>query len=332
MADDDQRDGRPVTPDGPGTTSPGRTSTERTGTDRTGTERAGTGDRRNAKRPVRSAPIRRGRPAGKKPSTRAASTPALDVPAQTGGSTDESSARTDDVTPGTTSSVSLTKPDDRSGAESGAGAEQLIAPDPSEVEKTVSYRERRRVRTAAATSPAQAPKGKRRIRYRGSGRRSPRTIVGVVVALVVIVVCAVASVVFALGIARQDRTDDLRAEYSAFASQVLVNLTSMSPDTVDQTLRSVQEDTSGKVKQEVENNIQQVAALVRDGKLETRSLILSSAVTKAEPDEGSVIMVFGWHQRSLDGEVPSQEKVFRWRVDMTRINGDLKMTDFEWVA
>ncbi len=322
MADDDQRDGRPVTPDGPGTTSP----------DRTGTDRAGTGDRRNAKRPVRSAPIRRGRSAGKKPSKPAAATPAGDVPAPTDRRTDESAAGTDEVRSDTTSSVSLTKPDGESGAEAGAGAVPAIAPDPSEVEKTVGYRERRRARTAAASSAAQAPKAKRRIRYRGTGRRSPRTIVGVVVALVVIVVCAIASVVFALGIARQDRTDDLRAEYSAFASQVLVNLTSMNPDTVDQTLTSVQEDTSGKVKQEVENNIQQVAALVRDGKLETRSLILSSAVTKAEPDEGSVIMVFGWHQRSLDGEVPSQEKVFRWRVDMTRINGDLKMTDFEWVA
>ncbi|UCZ92470.1 hypothetical protein [Gordonia sp. WA4-43] len=308
-----------MTPDGPGTTSPSRS----------GADRAGSGDRRNAKRPVRSAPIRRGRPVGKKPSTAAVSTPAPEVPADASAAAVEPAAGVEDVARETTSVASPAKPDSTSPAEPDS-AEQAIAPDPSEVEKTVSYRERRRARTAAASTGT--PKRKRGIRYRGSGRRSPRAVVGVVVALVVIVVCAIASVVFALGIARQDRTDDLRAEYSAFASQVLVNLTSMNPDTVDQTLTSVQEDTSGKVKQEVQNNIQQVAALVRDGKLETRSLILSSAVTKAEPDEGSVIMVFGWHQRSLDGEVPSQEKVFRWRVDMTRINGDLKMTDFEWVA
>ncbi len=318
MADDDQRDGHPVTPDGPGTTSPNRS----------GADRAGSGDRRNTKRPVRSAPIRRGRPAGKKPSKPAAPVPPVDEPGTAAEDVDSASPTSAEPTQDATSTASPaadTAPDSESVA-----AE--IAPDPSEVEKTVSYRERRRARTAAASASTGTPKRKRGIRYRGSGRRSPRAVVGVVVALVVIVVCAIASVVFALGIARQDRTDDLRAEYSAFASQVLVNLTSMNPDTVDQTLTSVQEDTSGKVKQEVENNIQQVAALVRDGKLETRSLILSSAVTKAEPDEGSVIMVFGWHQRSLDGEVPSQEKVFRWRVDMTRINGDLKMTDFEWVA
>ncbi|WP_431839568.1 hypothetical protein [Gordonia hongkongensis] len=318
MADDDQRDGHPVTPDGPGTTSPSRS----------GADRAGSGDRRNTKRPVRSAPIRRGRPAGKKPSKPAAPVPPVDEPGTAAEDVDSASPTSAEPTQDATSTASPaadTAPEPESVA-----AE--IAPDPSEVEKTVSYRERRRARTAAASASTGTPKRKRGIRYRGSGRRSPRAVVGAVVALVVIVACAIASVVFALGIARQDRTDDLRAEYSAFASQVLVNLTSMNPDTVDQTLTSVQEDTSGKVKQEVENNIQQVAALVRDGKLETRSLILSSAVTKAEPDEGSVIMVFGWHQRSLDGEVPSQEKVFRWRVDMTRINGDLKMTDFEWVA
>ena len=55
-------------------------------------------------------------------------------------------------------------------------------------------------------------------------------------------------------------------------------------------------------------------------------------MTKAEPDEGSVIMVFGWEQRSLDGKIPTQVQTFRWRVDMTRINGDLKVTNFEWVA
>ncbi|WP_439029915.1 hypothetical protein [Gordonia terrae] len=325
MADHDQRDGRPVTPDGHGTTS----------TDLPGTDRPAPADRRNAKRPVRSAPIRRARPAARKTSKVA---PASETEAAADTKSEDTKPvetnRADTEPSGAASAETTGDPtaDDPAVPEADSRAAAAIAPDPSEVEKTVSYRERRRARMASRTDADDSPQSRHGIRYRGSGRRSPRAIVGVVVALVVIVVCAIASVVFALGISRQDRLDDLRAEYSSFASQVLVNLTSMNPENVDRTLTSVQEDTSGKVKQEVQNNIQQVAALVRDGKLETRSIILSSAVTKAEPDEGSVIMVFGWHQKSLDGEVPSQEKVFRWRVDMTRINGDLKMTDFEWVA
>ncbi len=319
MADDDQRDGQSLTPEGTGTTTPVTKSPTGTTPNRTGST-----DRGTTKRPVRSAPIRRGRSGGKKPADQSATAPVAET-AVDEAATQDAAARDDVATPAdrdeetATGAVSLAKPD--------AGEE--IAPDPSEVEKTVSYRERRRTRLASKT-PQKAGRG--RVRYRGSGRRSSRTVVGVVVGIVLIVVCAVASVVFALGIARQDQQNDLRAEYSAFASQVLINLTSMNPDTVDQTLQSVQDDTSGKVKQEVQNNIQQVASLVRDGKLETKSIILSSAVTRSEPDEGSVIMVFGWHQQSLDGQTPAQDKVFRWRVDMTRINGELKMTDFEWVA
>ncbi|MHC3003781.1 hypothetical protein [Gordonia metallireducens] len=306
-----------MTPEGTGTTTP--VSRNSTGTT---PNRTGSTDRRTTKRPVRSAPIRRGRSGGKKPVEQLSAAPvtekAVETPAEEAAARDAAETPTDRNAETATGAVSLTKPD----------TAEEIAPDPSEVEKTVSYRERRRNRLA--NTPEKRGKGK--VRYRGSGRRSSRTVVGVVVGIVLIAVCAVASVVFALGIARQDQQNDLRAEYSAFASQVLINLTSMNPDTVDQTLKSVQDDTSGKVKQEVQNNIQQVASLVRDGKLETKSIILSSAVTKSEPDEGSVIMVFGWHQQSLDGQTPAQDKVFRWRVDMTRINGDLKMTDFEWVA
>lgn len=318
MADDDQRDGQSVTPEGTGTTTPVTKSPTGTTPNRTGST-----DRRTTKRPVRSAPIRRGRSGVKKPADQSAAAPETETVVEA--SADEAAAQgavqppADRAEKTATHEVSLAKPD--------PGEE--IAPDPSEVEKTVSYRERRRTRLASRT-PEKTGTGK--VRYRGSGRRSSRTVVGVVVGIVLIVVCAVASVVFALGIARQDQQNDLRAEYSAFASQVLINLTSMNPDTVDQTLKSVQDDTSGKVKQEVQNNIQQVASLVRDGKLETKLIILSSAVTRSEPDEGSVIMVFGWHQQSLDGQTPAQDKVFRWRVDMTRINGELKMTDFEWVA
>lgn len=333
MAEDDQRDGQFVTPDVSTTTPAGAADTSEEMV-----EARAAGGSESRRRPVRSAPIRRGRGGSKKAGKPVAdSAPRAETSAAAAADEDDRAENsTSEVTgaevaqAGTgreeaASMVSLDKPAAGTDPVSHDFAEEA-APDPSEVERTISYRERRRARLAA-TGPESSG-----VRYKGSGRTSARTVVGVVLSIVIIAVCAVASIVFALGIAHQDEVDDLRAEYSTFASQVLLNLTSMNPDTVDQTLESVQKDTSGKVKEEVQNNISQVASLVRDGKLETKTIILSSAVTKAEPDEGSVIMVFGWHQRSLDGQIPSQEKVFRWRVDMTRINGELKMTDFEWVA
>ena len=172
----------------------------------------------------------------------------------------------------------------------------------------------------------------RRVRYRGSSGRSTRRIALAVVAVIATIAFAVAAAVFAIGINRQQDLDELRSEYSSFASQFIVNMTSMNPSNVDQVLKTVQEDTSGRVKQQLQDSTQQAVGLVRDTNVETKTSILSEAVTKAEPDEGSVIMVFGWEQRSLDGKIPTQVQTFRWRVDVTRINGDLKVTNFEWVA
>ncbi|MDL9936502.1 hypothetical protein QSJ18_07085 [Gordonia sp. ABSL1-1] len=213
----------------------------------------------------------------------------------------------------------------------------VVEPDPSEVERTVSYRERRRRRSASGAADGKTGDSGRatasgRVRYRGArGGSRRRALVGAL-AVVVLIACIVASTLFAVGISRQKDLDDLRAEYANFASQVIVNLTSMNPATVDDALRTVQNDTSGKVKEQLQDSIQQVVTLVRDSKVETKTSVISQAVTKAEPDEGSVIMVFGWRQSSQDGSVPTEVRTFRWRVDMTRMNGDLKMTNFEWVA
>ena len=63
-----------------------------------------------------------------------------------------------------------------------------------------------------------------------------------------------------------------------------------------------------------------------------KSDALTLAALTGTDDEGSVIMVYGWEQRSLDGKAAPEYQTFRWRVDMTRINGELKMTNFEWVT
>ncbi|WP_279103296.1 hypothetical protein [Gordonia bronchialis] len=295
-------------------------------------------------RPVRTAPMRRGGRAVGKPVRRPS--PASSAPTQS----DPAESETDQPASGTgvpdsgdeewtgvddaalpaqdgPTTVVLTKTPANPAHESGVEATTTIEPDPADVERTISYRERRRARVATGDVPRS-----RRVRYRGSSGRSTRRIALAVVAVIATIAFAVAAAVFAIGINRQQDLDELRSEYSSFASQFIVNMTSMNPSNVDQVLKTVQEDTSGRVKQQLQDSTQQAVGLVRDTNVETKTSILSEAVTKAEPDEGSVIMVFGWEQRSLDGKIPTQVQTFRWRVDVTRINGDLKVTNFEWVA
>ena len=216
---------------------------------------------------------------------------------------------------------------DGAGAEPTAAQPGAVEPEPSEVERSLGYRERRRGRTRPSPpAGASAP-----VAFRGR-RIAPVRAIVVASAVAVIVACTVVAVVAGLGIERQSTKDRLRAEYSDFASQVIVNLTSFSPKTTDNALRTLERQTSGRAKTQISESIEQVTSLVKSTNVETRTTVLSSAVTKATDDEGSVIMVYGWEQRSLDGKTEPEYQTFRWRVDVTRINGELKMTNFEWVT
>ena len=80
------------------------------------------------------------------------------------------------------------------------------------------------------------------------------------------------------------------------------------------------------------DSMKQAAGLISEQNLNTKTTILSDAVTKAEQDEGSVMVVYGWQMDPVEKGEEMTVQTFRWRVDITRINGDLKMTNFEWVT
>lgn len=45
-----------------------------------------------------------------------------------------------------------------------------------------------------------------------------------------------------------------------------------------------------------------------------------------------MIVVYGWQMKPEDPKEETIVQTFRWRIDITRINGELKMTNFEWVT
>lgn len=211
--------------------------------------------------------------------------------------------------------------------------------DPSDVEKTLSYRDRRRARVASAAAGvagnagtvADAP-APSTVRYAGRKGASAGWLVAGVIGVVVIIACVAASIAFAIGVSRYDRENDLRAEYSAFASQMIVNLTTLNPGNVDQAMKTMETKTSGRAQKQMQDSMRQAVGLVQDQKVDTKSTIISNAVTKADPDEGTVILVSGWQMKSPDPKQDTIVQTFRWRVQLTRINGELKMTNFEWVT
>ncbi|MFT4043054.1 MAG: hypothetical protein QM673_07825 [Gordonia sp. (in: high G+C Gram-positive bacteria)] len=186
-------------------------------------------------------------------------------------------------------------------------------------------RKRRRTCTPAGPTPqVSTPRVARHYRI--------GAVLAVAAAVVVIVASLVASGCFAVATGRINHRAELRAEYSSFARQMTVDLTSLNPGNVDKALQIVADKTSGSAQQRIRTSMAQVVSLIREQKQTVHSQVISDAVTKSSPDEGSVIVVYGWQMKPND---PAQQEVvqtFRWRVDITRLNGVLKMTNFEWVT
>ncbi|MFT3660129.1 MAG: hypothetical protein QM809_01665 [Gordonia sp. (in: high G+C Gram-positive bacteria)] len=190
----------------------------------------------------------------------------------------------------------------------------------------------------------------------------PRTTTRVLVSsagAVVLVIGTVLSVFFGMRYAQLADQRDLRAEYAGFAREVVVQMTTLDADNADNMYKLAMEKTSGRAQQVFRDNMKTVAELIRKGDAVTRTTVLTEAVSKATPEEGEVLMVVGWEHRSkktggkaaegksaegTSAEEKSAEgtsaegaseaplfQTFRYQVGMTRLNGELKVTDLEFV-
>ena len=164
-----------------------------------------------------------------------------------------------------------------------------------------------------------------------AARRWP-VIAASIVAVAVIAGLVTASVLFAQGTSRIDDRNSQRGEYSAFARQMIIDLTSLSPSTIDSALKTFQTKTSGKAMQQMQTSMQQTTDLIKTQGVSTTGTVLSDAVTASDDDTATVILVSGWTMTEKGSAEPAQVQTFRWRVQITRINGDLKLTNIEWVT
>ena len=180
---------------------------------------------------------------------------------------------------------------------------------------TLSYRERRRGAPAVAK---KAPLRRSRLGLYLAGT----------LAVLVIAALAAVSVVFAVGTSRIDDRAAQRAEYVAFARQMVVNLTSLSPSTVDSTLDEFRRDASGKALEDTSQTLQQTVDLIKSQNVTTKGTVLADAVVSSDADQATVLIVSGWTMNNPQPVV----QTFRWKVTVSRIDGQMKLTGYEWVT
>ncbi|HEY9311450.1 hypothetical protein [Williamsia sp.] len=209
------------------------------------------------------------------------------------------------------------------------------------VSRGVSYRDRRgggrktdlRKRKSGRDGSGEDPaKSGRSPRTRGS-LRGLGIVLAAVVAIGLISGMVVASTLFIMGTNKIDERNDLRAEYSAFARQMITNLTTLNAENIDGAIKTFQDSTSGQAMEQTSQSMAQTVNMIKSENVSTKGTVISEAVTESDPTTGTVILVSSWEMNQPN--VPEQQTVlqtFRWKLEITRINGQLKLTNFEWVT
>ena len=152
-----------------------------------------------------------------------------------------------------------------------------------------------------------------------------------IVAAVVLIASVVLTAGFLVGSSRIDDNRELRTSYDQFAQEVVIKMTTLNKENADSMYKFMQEHTSGRAQQQFRDSMKQATDLIRADDMKTTTTIAASAVEDADEDAGSVLVVFVW--QGIAPEAPQQPDIqtFRARISITRINDDLKMTNFEWV-
>ncbi|ALG85925.1 hypothetical protein [Gordonia phthalatica] len=209
---------------------------------------------------------------------------------------------------------------DEDGADENEAA--AVEPDADELARNAEYRERRRKRAVVRKSATG----------RDAGDRSAWTLIAVASTAFLLVAGVVLSTVFGVQYYHIKKDRELRAEYSTFAQNMVVSMFTLNPDNADQMYKNVMANTSGRAKQMFQENMKNTAKMIREGDMVTKTTVLADAVSKATADEGSVLIVLDWTGHPKKDPKAAQSASFRLRVDITRINGEPKMTYLDWVA
>lgn len=323
----DHEDGGVLNPDddNPGDDNPGDTPEETAGENATGTPQEAGGDSpeagaeaaavdSGAKPPAASPVVRKTSPLGRKPKKRK---PAA---APDGSGTDEPG--TDDA--GTADASADEAATDKAATDK-AAADEAVTEDAAA--DTVSYRDRR----IGAQSRRSAREAAAQTRRSTVDASTALRVTALVTGALVLVAGVVLSILFAVGYQRIDHQRELRAEYAGFARQVVVQMTTLDSENADAMYKLAMEKTSGRAQQVFRDNMKQVTEMIREGDAVTKTTVLTEAVSEATDDEGTVLMVVGWESRTKDGSQEPLFQTFRYQVGMTRINGELKVTDLEFV-
>lgn len=124
----------------------------------------------------------------------------------------------------------------------------------------------------------------------------------------------------------------LEAEYVAAARQGVVNLMSIDSTAAEETVQRLIDDSTGKFQANFKEGSDDLIKAMQDAKVVTKVTVNDVAVDEIDGDTAILIVAATSERR--DAQAPTEDKQPRvWRVVLTvvRDEGDIKMSDVEFV-
>jgi Mce-associated membrane protein len=138
---------------------------------------------------------------------------------------------------------------------------------------------------------------------RATGGRRFRLVNGVLVAIVLALV--VLCVVFGIGVRSGQLEEQRRQEVVAAARQLVVNLTNLNHDSIDNNVKNLLDGTTGDFQRQFQTGSSTFAMVVKEGKVVSTGEVRSAGVDNLSPTDADVLVAV--HSTVRNSAVPSGE-------------------------
>ena len=162
-------------------------------------------------------------------------------------------------------------------------------------------------------------------------RKLKKWLLATVAAAAVVVVALAAAVVFLTYENHQTAEQDAkRQEYIQAARQVVLDLTTITPDNAKTVVDRILENATGEFKAEFDGRIDPFVSIVREAKVSTNGEIIDAGLESESGDSGVVLVAAKTMVTNAGSDTP-QPRNFRLRVIITDVDGRLATSKVEFV-
>ncbi|WP_239476896.1 hypothetical protein [Nocardia arizonensis] len=182
-----------------------------------------------------------------------------------------------------------------------------------------------------AGEPASARKYAAPVGNESGAKRSVGRILLAAAAIVLVIGAVAGAVVSVLAVRSADHRDERRGEYVQTARQAVLNLTTIRADSAKEDIDRILSLASGQFKSEFDGRVDPFMSIVQQAKVVSNGEVVEAAI-QSDDDDSAQVLVAAKQTLTNAGQAEPQTRYYRFRVTVTRSNGELTASKVEFVA